>query len=219
MREQRADILIVGGGTGGCAAALGASSLGYRVILTEETDWIGGQLTAQAVPPDEHPWIERFGCTRRYRQLREGVRHYYRDHYPLTPEARSEVQPQPRQGLGVAPVPRTARRAGGAGRDAGLPAQPGQLEVLLHRKPVERRRGRRYGKSGAAAEYRYRRRGRHLGQVHPGCHRAGRPAASGRRRVRERGRVAGADRRAARRPRPGPAARRAVLHLVLPDGL
>ena len=33
-------------------------------ILTEETDWIGGQLTSQAVPPDEHPWIEQFGCTR-----------------------------------------------------------------------------------------------------------------------------------------------------------
>jgi len=26
-----------------------------QVILTEETGWIGGQLTAQAVPPDEHP--------------------------------------------------------------------------------------------------------------------------------------------------------------------
>ena len=32
------------------------------MVLTEPTDWIGGQLTSQAVPPDEHPWIEQFGC-------------------------------------------------------------------------------------------------------------------------------------------------------------
>ncbi|MES4786346.1 MAG: FAD-dependent oxidoreductase, partial [Nitrospiraceae bacterium] len=73
-----------------CAAAMAATALGFRVILTEITDWIGGQLTSQAVPPDEHPWIEQFGCTRRYRQFREGVRRYYRDHYPLTPEARTD---------------------------------------------------------------------------------------------------------------------------------
>jgi hypothetical protein len=88
MRETHTDILIVGGGVGGCAAAMAAASLGARVILTEETDWIGGQLTSQAVPPDEHAWIEQFGCTLRYRQWREGVRRYYRDHYPLLPQAR-----------------------------------------------------------------------------------------------------------------------------------
>ena len=56
-------------------------------MLTEETDWVGGQLTAQAVPPDEHPWIERFGCTALYRELRDGVRAYYRTWYPLTAAA------------------------------------------------------------------------------------------------------------------------------------
>ena len=56
--ELRCDVAILGGGTGGCAAALAAARNGLRVILTEETDWLGGQLTAQAVPPDEHPWIE-----------------------------------------------------------------------------------------------------------------------------------------------------------------
>jgi hypothetical protein len=97
-REQATDILIVGGGTGGCAAALAAASLGRRVILTEETDWLGGQLTAQAVPPDEHRWIESSGCTRRYRDYRDGVRRYYRDHYPLTPQARGTATLNP--GLG-----------------------------------------------------------------------------------------------------------------------
>ncbi len=57
--------------------------------MTEESDWIGGQLTSQAVPPDEHGWIERFGCTRSYRRFRDGVRDYYRQHYPLTEEARA----------------------------------------------------------------------------------------------------------------------------------
>ena len=46
MRERKADILIVGGGTGGIAAAMAAASLGRRVIVTEETSWIGGRLLA-----------------------------------------------------------------------------------------------------------------------------------------------------------------------------
>ena len=61
-----------------------------RVVLTEETDWIGGQLTSQAVPPDEHPWIEEFGATRLYRDYRNAVRAYYRRNYPLTEAARSQ---------------------------------------------------------------------------------------------------------------------------------
>ena len=88
-REQRADVVILGGGVGGCAAALAAARGGASVILTEETDWIGGQLTQQAVPPDEHPWIEQFGCTRSYRRWRQGVREYYRRNYPLTADARA----------------------------------------------------------------------------------------------------------------------------------
>ena len=54
-KEYKADLAIIGGGLGGCAAALAAARNGLRVILTEETDWIGGQLTSQAVPPDENP--------------------------------------------------------------------------------------------------------------------------------------------------------------------
>lgn len=85
---MRTDIVVIGGGLGGCAAALSAARLGRNVILTEETDWIGGQLTSQAVPPDEHPWIEKFGCTQTYRSFRNGVRAYYRRNYPLTAASR-----------------------------------------------------------------------------------------------------------------------------------
>jgi hypothetical protein len=96
--EQSADVVIVGGGFGGVAAALAACRTGLRVILTEETDWIGGQATAQAVPPDEHPWIESFGCTRSYREFRDGVRAFYRQHYPLTEAARANARLNPGNG-------------------------------------------------------------------------------------------------------------------------
>ncbi|GAA1400673.1 FAD-dependent oxidoreductase [Catellatospora coxensis] len=86
---MRAEILVVGGGLGGVAAALGALRAGRRVVLTEEYDWLGGQLTSQAVPPDEHSWVEQFGVTASYRALREGIRDYYRANYPLIPAARA----------------------------------------------------------------------------------------------------------------------------------
>ncbi|MBI4586432.1 MAG: FAD-dependent oxidoreductase [Planctomycetes bacterium] len=62
-REIAADLVVLGGCLGGMAAALAAARAGLKVIVTEETDWIGGQLTQQGVPPDEHPWIESFGAT------------------------------------------------------------------------------------------------------------------------------------------------------------
>jgi hypothetical protein len=59
------------------------------VLLTEETGWLGGQLTTQLVPPDEHPWIESFGCSAGYRQFRDGIRAYYRRSYPLRSRSRA----------------------------------------------------------------------------------------------------------------------------------
>ena len=53
MQEIEADIAIIGGGTGGVAAALAALRSGRRVVLTEQYAWLGGQFTSQAVPPDE----------------------------------------------------------------------------------------------------------------------------------------------------------------------
>jgi hypothetical protein len=87
--QLNADLVIAGGGLGGCAAALAALRNGLKVILTEETDWIGGQLTSQGVPPDEHEWIETHGSTRLFRDLRTAVRQYYIRNYPLTESART----------------------------------------------------------------------------------------------------------------------------------
>ncbi len=73
------DILVVGGGLGGVAAASAAARRGRRVCLLEETDWLGGQITAQGVSAlDEHDHIESFGGTRTYYQLREAIRDHYR---------------------------------------------------------------------------------------------------------------------------------------------
>ena len=88
MRELHAEVVVIGGGLGGVAAALGALRAGRSVLLTEEYEWLGGQLTSQAVPPDEHTWVEQFGVTASYRALRDGIRAYYRRHYPLTDRAR-----------------------------------------------------------------------------------------------------------------------------------
>src|SRR5258706_16155562 len=43
------DVIVVGGGTSGIAAALQAARMGARVALLEETDWIGGPMTRAAV--------------------------------------------------------------------------------------------------------------------------------------------------------------------------
>lgn len=96
--ELDADLVIAGGGLGGCAAALAAGRRGLHVVMTEETDWIGGQLTAQAVPLDENPWIERGGGTRSYHELRRRIREYYARNFPLTPEARANPTLNPGNG-------------------------------------------------------------------------------------------------------------------------
>ena len=94
----RAEVLIVGGGLGGVAAALAACRRGRRVILAEETEWLGGQWTSQAVPPDEHRWIESFGRTASYARLRTAVRDHYRRTYPLTGTSFRDERLNPGQG-------------------------------------------------------------------------------------------------------------------------
>ena len=89
-KELAADLVVIGGGLGGCAAALAAARNGLTVIMTEETDWIGGQITQQVVPPDENKWIETVGASQSYQNFRTGIRDYYRRNYPLTDAARAQ---------------------------------------------------------------------------------------------------------------------------------
>tara|TARA_R110002073_G_scaffold21524_8_gene75848 strand:+ start:10175 stop:11926 length:1752 start_codon:yes stop_codon:yes gene_type:complete len=135
--ERDVDVVIIGGGLGGCAAALAATRMGKRVLLTEPTDWIGGQLSQQGVPPDEHSHIETHGCTASYRQFRENVRDYYRRNYPLTESAKNN----PRLNPGNGNVSRLCHepRVAVAVLDAMLaPAvSAGRLTVMLNTKPVK----------------------------------------------------------------------------------
>jgi hypothetical protein len=133
-----ADIVIVGGGTGGVAAAIAALRKGRTVILSEETDWIGGQFTSQAVPPDENRSIEAydFGATETYRELRAGIRDYYRRWYPLTPEARADPHLNPGGGW-VSPLCHEPRIALAVMEALLQPFRAsGRLTLLLKHVPV-----------------------------------------------------------------------------------
>jgi hypothetical protein len=49
MNELKTDVLIVGGGTGGTAAAIQAARRGAKTILVSESAWLGGMLTTAGV--------------------------------------------------------------------------------------------------------------------------------------------------------------------------
>lgn len=93
-----ADVIVVGAGLGGIAASLSLLRNGLKVLLTEETDWIGGQLTQQGVPADEHSGIETHGAPKSYRELRDLIRNYYKQNYPLTDIARKNAFLNPGNG-------------------------------------------------------------------------------------------------------------------------
>ncbi len=134
--ELKTEILIVGGGVGGFAAALAAAEAGVSVVLTEESDWIGGQLTSQAVPPDEHGWIERFGCTASYRRFRNGVRDFYRRAYPLTEGARRQANLNPGNGW-VSPLCHEPRVALAVLNEMIAPyLSNGRVRLLTEHRPV-----------------------------------------------------------------------------------
>lgn len=102
-RQEDVDVLVFGGGLGGVSAALAAARSGASVLLIVPGDWVGGQVSAQAVPPDEHPWIEQFGCSPSYRRFRDAVRKFYFEQYPVSALLRDRPDFNP--GLGnVGPI-------------------------------------------------------------------------------------------------------------------
>lgn len=78
-KVRRFDVVIAGGGMGGIACAMRAAESGLKVAITEETDWLGGQMTSQGVSAlDENRFIETSGGTRLYQELRMAIRSHYR---------------------------------------------------------------------------------------------------------------------------------------------
>lgn len=107
MDTIRTPVLIVGATCGGVPAALACARNGVRCVVVEPTPWVGGQLTAQAVPPDENPWVEGDGphapadfrgCTGSYAAMRSRVRDWYRDNRHLTPAIRDHPRMNPGRG-------------------------------------------------------------------------------------------------------------------------
>ncbi|MCK5699921.1 MAG: FAD-dependent oxidoreductase [Cyclobacteriaceae bacterium] len=132
-----ANIVIIGGGLGGCAAALAACRQGASVIMTEPTDWIGGQVSQQAVPPDEHQWIETIGRTVSYAAYRTLIRDYYKKYYPLTNAATKTKYLNPGNGS-VSRICHEPRVSVAVLQSMLAPAiSNGQLRIFLNTQPTE----------------------------------------------------------------------------------
>lgn len=129
-----ADVVIAGGGLGGFAAAMALLRNDQTVILTEETDWLGGQVTSQGVPPDEHKWVETHGATQLYRDFRSAIREYYKRHYPLSEQAKNNPVLNPGDGL-VSRLCHEPKVAVAVLQDMLAPySSSGKLVVLLEHK-------------------------------------------------------------------------------------
>jgi len=80
--SRKYDVLVAGAGTGGWATAVQAARMGCSVLLIDETDWIGGQMTAAGVTSmDEGMVIRQQGiynefynsAVRKYKEMGKSV--------------------------------------------------------------------------------------------------------------------------------------------------
>lgn len=134
--EISADLVIAGAGLGGLAAAMSACRNGLRVVITEETGWIGGQVSQQGVPPDENQWIETSGAPSSYHDFRRRVRDFYRRNYPLTDAARANTLLNP-GGASVSRISHEPRVAVAVLYEMLMPyLSNGLLTLLLHTRAV-----------------------------------------------------------------------------------
>ena len=78
-KVEECEILIVGAGLAGAAAAYESLLMGKTVCLTEITDWVGGQISAQGTSAlDERPrQRQELLYPRGYLELRENIKKFY----------------------------------------------------------------------------------------------------------------------------------------------
>src|SRR5215470_436975 len=66
--QQKFDVLVIGGGPAGIAAAVGAAECGARVGLVDDSASLGGQIwrtgSATGSPQEASQWIERVRAAR-----------------------------------------------------------------------------------------------------------------------------------------------------------
>lgn len=88
------DVIIAGAGSGGCGAAIQAARMGCSVLLLEETDWVGGQMTAAGVTTMDEgcALVQERGL---YRQLCGHIFSYYQSFglNPVHPYGRYCAEP------------------------------------------------------------------------------------------------------------------------------
>ncbi len=93
IETRECDIFIAGGSTAGIAAALSAANCNLRICLSEETDWLGGQMTTQGVPITDDGrnfQVETSGSNRSYQDFRNKIREYYKQKYKLSDKAKEQ---------------------------------------------------------------------------------------------------------------------------------
>jgi hypothetical protein len=73
------DVIVAGGGTGGFGAAIQAARMGMRVLILEETDWLGGQMAAGVTTMDEASGWWKYSVRERgiYREFNESMLIHY----------------------------------------------------------------------------------------------------------------------------------------------
>ena len=216
LKILETDIAVIGGGLGGVAAALAACEAGWDVVLTEETPWLGGQVTSQAVSAlDEHERIETVSGTRTYKAFRDIIRRHYQEQFnvPASMPDGSPLNP----GNGWVSRLCFEPRVWGcrSSRRCSEPhLQSGKLRILLRHRPdrlqgdpTHLRRVQLALPSGSWWMVRAR--------LFPGRHRAGRLAASGRHALCHRCRSSRRYRRGTCQPGWSPPGQGAELHVLL----
>jgi len=83
--DRECDVLVVGEGLAGTAAALAAASLGARTVLVKFQRWLGGQATSQGVSnlDEETPGDGFPHWSASYRAFRDGIRRHYLDQFEI----------------------------------------------------------------------------------------------------------------------------------------
>jgi menaquinone-9 beta-reductase len=64
-----ADVIIIGGGPSGCAAALGLNRLGYRVVLCDQAKFPRDKVCGEFISPAADPILKRLGVFDRIEAL------------------------------------------------------------------------------------------------------------------------------------------------------
>src|SRR6266446_4911731 len=68
MMRHCCDVLILGGGPSGCAAAITVAQSGHSTTLLERSDYCGVRF-GESLAPETAPWIARIGLSATVREV------------------------------------------------------------------------------------------------------------------------------------------------------